>query len=479
MLSHLASAASAAPHAPQTPPPPSGCSWWNLVCQGGHAVASSGMEALTKSIASGAAMLLDQITRVIDGSTQVPLADPTYRHIYYGFLGLAVPLIAAVLLGALVVASIRRDPATFGRAVTGVVVATLGGALYITFAQMLVAADEWLSHGIVRVTGHNLGDAMTQLAGDFHRIAGAPGDMAANMLLIILMLIMIIAGLGLWFVLVLRKMAILVVVVFAPLLIAGWLWKPTRAWVRRATEVLVALVFTKSAIYALFGIGLSLLFRDHGQSLSDFVGAVILLCGACFAPLMMLKLVHFAADSHVAGEMMGTLGAGAATAANRGRSAGRAVGQPMGRHQMARDYAGSNQPGPQPTVTAGTTSPGGSPSATPGAGTTGAAAAPSSGVGAGAGGAAAGGGAGGAGASASGIGGAGAAAGAGAGLVAAGVAAAQSAGTNGAASMGSLSDTSASASTMSTQRPQDIASHEGPVIAGPTSPTDPTEGAPT
>src|SRR6185295_14997472 len=102
----------------------------------------------------------------------------------------------------------------------------------------------------------------------------------------------------------------LVVVAFAPLLIVGWLWAPTRSWSRRATEVLVALVFTKSAIFALFGIGMALLFRDGGQSMSDFVGAVILLCGACFAPLMMLKLVHFAADSHVAGEMMGTLRGG-------------------------------------------------------------------------------------------------------------------------------------------------------------------------
>ena len=58
------------------------------------------------------------------------------------------------------------------------------------------------------------------------------------MLLILLMLIMLVAGLILWFVLVLRQIAILVVVAFAPLLIAGYLWAPTRSWVRRATEVL-------------------------------------------------------------------------------------------------------------------------------------------------------------------------------------------------------------------------------------------------
>ncbi len=53
------------------------------------------------------------------------------------------------------------------------------------------------------------------------------------------------------------------------------------------------------------------------QSLSDFVGVVVLLCGACFAPLVMLRLVHFAADSHLAGEMVGGLRSGAQPAVSQ------------------------------------------------------------------------------------------------------------------------------------------------------------------
>ena len=91
--------------------------------------------------------------------------------------------------------------------------------------------------------------------------------------MLILMLFALIAGVVLWVVLLLRKMAILVVVALAPLLIAGWLWTPTRPWSRKATEVLIALVFCKSVIYVIFGIGMSLLLRAN-QSLSDFVGVV-------------------------------------------------------------------------------------------------------------------------------------------------------------------------------------------------------------
>ena len=193
--------------------------------------------------------------------------------------------------------------------------AAIGGFVYVLFAQFLVALDDWLAHGVVSVTGSDFGNQMAGLTDKFRRMGDA-GSFAANALMLVLMVFALVAGVVLWIVLLLRKMAILVVVAFAPLLIAGWLWGPTRSWSRKATEVLVALVFSKTVIYMIFGIGMSLLLRSN-QSLSDFVGVVVLLCGACFAPLVMLRLVHFAADSHLAGEMIGTLRSGAQPAMNR------------------------------------------------------------------------------------------------------------------------------------------------------------------
>ncbi|WP_460819403.1 type IV secretion system protein [Nocardioides korecus] len=320
-------------------------------------MANSGLSAITKSIASGAEMLLGQIIKVIDESSTVPLTDPTYRHVYYGFLGLAAPLIGVVLSIALVVASVRRDFTTLTRAAAGIGVAGLGGAFYIVFAQLLIGLDDWLSHGVVQVTGYNLSDAITQIATGFHNIAGGQGEIAANMLLLLLMLIMLVAGLILWFVLVLRKIAILVVVAFAPLLIAGCLWAPTRSWVRKTTEVLVALVFTKTAIFTLFGIGLALLSRGTGQSLSDFVGTTVLMCGACFAPLVMLRLVHFAADTHLAGEAMGNLSGGMRPVTSRLHHSSSHSG--MSRHDMARQQStGPSPEAPTPVKAAPLASPG-------------------------------------------------------------------------------------------------------------------------
>lgn len=347
LTTHLETGAAHGASMPTGVMPSDGCAWWNLACKGGEQVANSGLSAITKSIASGAEMLLSQIVRIVDKSSTVPLEDPTYRHVYFGFLGLAAPVVGVVLSLALIAAALRRDAATLGRAVVGVGIAGIGGALYIVFAQLLVAIDDWLSHGVVQVTGYNLSDSIGEIAKGFHNIAGSQGEIAANMLLLLLMLIMLVAGLVLWFVLVLRKIAILVVVAFAPLLIAGWLFAPTRSWVRKTTEVLVALVFTKTAIFTLFGVGLALLARGTGQSLSDFVGTTVLMCGACFAPLLMLRLVHFAADSHLAGEAMGTLKGGTRPVTSHLQRQGH--GRAMTRHDLARHQTSAPRPeAPQP-----------------------------------------------------------------------------------------------------------------------------------
>jgi type IV secretion system protein TrbL len=325
---------------PSSPVSATGCDWWNLLCQGGQQAADSGLAAITNSMVNGLIALFGQITRIVDESTTVPLADPTYRHTYYGFAALAVPVIAVVFFLALISSAIRRDPRTLTRAVVGIGVAAIGGTVYVLFAQFLVALDDWLAHGVVAVTGSDFGKQMSDLTDKFERM-GRSGSLAADALMLVLMAFALIAGVSLWVILLLRKMAILVVVAFAPLLIAGWLWAPTRSWSRKATEVLVALVFSKTVIYMIFGIGMSLLFRTN-QSLSDFVGVVVLLCGACFAPLVMLRLVHFAADSHLAGDMVGNLRAGVQPALNRVH-----VNPAQGLHRktMASDYASSAKGG--------------------------------------------------------------------------------------------------------------------------------------
>ena len=352
MLVDLGSALKSAPR--EGPAAAGGCDWWNLVCQGGQQAADSGLAAITQAMINGLIALFSQITKIVDESTRVPLADPGYRDTYYGFAQLAVPLIAIVFFLAIISSAVHRDPRALARATVGIVVAAVGGAVYVVFAQFLVAVDDWLAHGVVSVTGADFGNQMADLSDKFTAM-GAAGSLAADALMLILMAFALVAGVFLWVVLLLRKMAILVVVAFAPILIVGWMWAPTRSWSRKATEVLIALVFSKSVIYTIFGIGMSLLFRSN-QSLSDFVGVIVLLCGACFAPIVMLRLVHFAADSHLAGDMFGNLRTGATPALSRAA----AIPGAVHRRRMANDYA-SNARGGQATTSRGGPRKGGTP----------------------------------------------------------------------------------------------------------------------
>jgi hypothetical protein len=132
--------------------------------------------------------------------------------------------------------------------------------------------------------------------------------------------------------------------------------------VRRTTEVLIALVFTKTAIFALFGIGLALLSRGAGQSLSGFVGATVLMCGACFTPLVMLRLVHFAADTQLAGDAMATLRGGLNPVTSR--LSGHTPHPPMGRHDLARAQGQAPTPQAPEPARAPDIPPGGGPAAT-------------------------------------------------------------------------------------------------------------------
>ena len=52
-------------------------------------------------------------------------------------------------------------------------VAAVGGAVYVLFAQFLVALDDWLAHGVVAVTGSDFGNQMADLTDKF-QLMGTP-----------------------------------------------------------------------------------------------------------------------------------------------------------------------------------------------------------------------------------------------------------------------------------------------------------------
>ena len=92
-----------------------GCKWWNLPWQGTSQVFDTGLSAITRATANGANQLLAEIVKTVDESTQVPLADPTYRDVYAGFLGLAARSSAGDVAVAVEPGDEQRQCAHLGR----------------------------------------------------------------------------------------------------------------------------------------------------------------------------------------------------------------------------------------------------------------------------------------------------------------------------------------------------------------------------
>ena len=240
-----------------------------------------------------------------------------------------VSAIAAVVCGGLfiiqlVTSALKRDGTGIGRAVRGLVVATVGCAIALASLDLLLAAVDQLCSGVVSLA---TGDSISTLGAKIIDPAMFTGLVAGPGAILILSLIAIVAVAVVWFALVVRKMLIIITAIFAPLAFAGGVADLSRGWVRKWLEAMLALVFSKLILILIFVIGLGVLggmgSPQNAVGLSritgDITGLLILLV-AGLSPWMALKLVHFT------GEHMATL-AGSATHATAGAT--RIIGAPQ------------------------------------------------------------------------------------------------------------------------------------------------------
>jgi hypothetical protein len=113
---------------------------------------------------------------------------------------------------------------------------------------------------------------------------------------------------ALYFVMLLREIALLAFVVFAPIALVGWTWTATRHWLRRWVEVVAALLFSKVAMAAVFTLGVSATGaagQGNMSNLGTFLAGVLLVALAAFTPMLTFSFIHWAADqSYVAAHTM-------------------------------------------------------------------------------------------------------------------------------------------------------------------------------
>ncbi|WP_109472419.1 hypothetical protein [Ornithinimicrobium cavernae] len=234
------------------------------------------------------------------------------------WLGLAVmTILTLVQLGA---AAFRRDGQSLARSFIGVGQFVVVWAVFIGYAMAVVRACSKLTTGILEVMFEvNLWSAMPNLIapGNF-----VPEDITDGMLATVLGfmgLFLWLAAIGHFVVMLTRSAALMVIVVTLPIAAAGlssdigrvWFWKSVR-WFHAAalTPVLMALVL---------GIGVKITSGvatrqgdDFAQEIGTAIPGVFLICIACFAPLVLFKLLAFVepGTSSGAGMRAGLAGVG-------------------------------------------------------------------------------------------------------------------------------------------------------------------------
>jgi hypothetical protein len=171
----------------------------------------------------------------------------------------------------------------------------------------LLALSDALSHAVLRGGGDDAKQVLKVIstAGSF---SGQTSFVVA-----LLGLLCIVAALFVWIELVVRSALIYLLVALSPLVFAAMVWPAARGMVRKLTELLLALIFSKVVIAIAFSVGAAALagvdntgHADAGATSGVTASAGTLFSGlvifalAAFAPFVVLKLFPAAEAAVVA-----------------------------------------------------------------------------------------------------------------------------------------------------------------------------------
>lgn len=312
------------------------CNSLNPICDVAEAIGSLGStvtSSVFNSVASAfgntADSAINWLWQQLSTSTSISLGGANFEL----DLGIVVSIAAVICLGLFVIqmtlSALKHDAGGIGRALRGLVIATVGCAITLASLEVLLGAVDDLCVGVVKIaTGGTIATMGTKIIGG----AVFTTAIASPPTILILSLVAICAVAIVWFALVIRKMLIIITAIFAPLAFAGGVADLSRGWVRKWLEAVLALVFSKLILIIIFIIGLGVLGGMGSPSgatplsaITEEITGLLILLVAGFSPWMALRIVHFTGD-HVA-----TM-AGSASHASAGAST--VVGAPQKAAQM-------------------------------------------------------------------------------------------------------------------------------------------------
>ena len=270
----------------------------------GTAVSDSILGGLGSAFVAAADQVSATALSVLDASTSVDLTAAWFTRNVSVLAAITLPAVVGLFTLQVLTSVLRREPGGLGRALLGVAKATLGAAVAIGVTQSALLATDQVCQVVAAAAGTTVGEAAVR----FLDLTWLAGPSAGPVLQILLGVGLIVGFLLLWGVLLFRKTALILVVVFAPVAFAGLAWDQTRVWARRWVEIVAALVVSKVVIVVVFVVGASA-FSGAGPttgtrtgaagqvapagSLSDLLAGLLLLSMAVFAPWLTWRFVHW------------------------------------------------------------------------------------------------------------------------------------------------------------------------------------------
>lgn len=242
-------------------------------------------DAIAAEFAKAATSVLDALLRVVDSTTSVDVTAGWFAANYRTVSRIGLSALLLLFFVQLISSAVQRKPGGLARAVLGTGKAVLGTAVLLTVTESALLITDSVA-GWVAGTGQ---DPLRRLLNGLAPAAALPTTGGA--LLLVGSLLTMIGAFVLWAVLLFRKVAIYLVLVFAPVALAGQAWEGSRSWAKRLLHALAALILSKVVIVTVFVLGASA--AAYGDALSSFLAGLILLGVACFAPWMTFRFLHF------------------------------------------------------------------------------------------------------------------------------------------------------------------------------------------
>jgi hypothetical protein len=281
------------------------CVGKSLLGQAAGSVTGGVMGAIADSIQSGIAWM---VSHTVDWWVQVPSPDlasePAVGSLQRWLLPVTVAVAVLAMLAAAGKMALTRKANPLVDVASGLLVIAAVSAVGVLLPSMLVkAGDAWSSWVLAASTGGDFGARLTSLL----TLAGATPGVVIVLGIVAIIMTAIQAVLMLF-----RGAALVILAGALPLAAAGTLAPATRAWFRRVTGWMLALIFYKPAAAAVYAAAFTLVGRGHDPR-TVFMGFAMVLLSLLALPALMrfFTWTTGSVEGPAGGGFLGTMVSGA------------------------------------------------------------------------------------------------------------------------------------------------------------------------